>query len=92
MIAIDKLSKTEIKKTFGTAQNDSGSPEVQVALMTSRVVQITKHLQINKKDFSGRRGLLIILGKRASLLSYLKKRDSVRYYGLIEKLSLKDKS
>ena len=48
MIAIDKISKTEIKQNFGTAANDSGSPEVQIALMTSRVVQITKHLQINK--------------------------------------------
>ncbi len=91
MIAIDKISKTEIKQNFGTAENDSGSPEVQIALMTSRVVQITKHLQINKKDFSGRRGLLIILGKRARLLSYLKRRYSARYYSLIEKLHLKDK-
>jgi small subunit ribosomal protein S15 len=91
MIAIDKISKTEIKQNFATAENDSGSPEVQIALMTSRVVQITKHLQINKKDFSGRRGLLIILGKRARLLSYLKRRDSSRYYTLIEKLHLKDK-
>ncbi len=91
MVAIDKLAKSEIKEQFKTVENDSGSPEVQIALMTSRVVQITKHLQINKKDFSGRRGLLILLGKRSRLLSYLKRRDSGRYYALISKLNLKDK-
>ena len=91
MVSIDKLSKAEIKQQFGVVPNDSGSPEVQVALMTSRVVQITKHLQINKKDFSGRRGLLILLGKRSRLLSYLKRKDSDRYQGLIERLGLKDK-
>jgi small subunit ribosomal protein S15 len=91
MVSIDKLSKAEIKNQFGLAKDDSGSPEVQVALMTSRVVQITKHLQINTKDFSGRRGLLIILGKRSRLLSYLKRVSIERYRTLIEKLGLKDK-
>lgn len=91
MVSIDKLSKAEIKNQFGIVKNDSGSPEVQVALMTSRVVQITKHLQINTKDFSGRRGLLILLGKRARLLSYLKRTSIERYQSLIEKLGLKDK-
>ncbi len=91
MVGIDKLSKAEIKNRFGIAKNDSGSPEVQVALMTSRVVQITKHLQINTKDFSGRRGLLILLGKRSRLLSYLKRVSVERYTTLIEKLGLKDK-
>jgi small subunit ribosomal protein S15 len=91
MVAIDKLAKSEIKEQFKVVENDSGSPEVQIALMTARVVQITKHLQINKKDFSGRRGLLILLGKRSRLLSYLKRKDSVRYYALIAKLNLKDK-
>lgn len=91
MIGIDKLSKTEIKKNFALAENDSGSPEVQIALMTSRIVQITKHLQINKKDFSGRRGLLILLGRRARLLSFLKRKDIGRYLPLIEKLGIKNK-
>ena len=91
MLGIDKLSKTEIKKQFALTESDSGSPEVQVALITSRVVQITKHLQINKKDFSGRRGLLILLGRRSRLLSYLKRKDSSRYKALITTLGLKDK-
>ncbi len=91
MVGMDKISKMEIKKQFAVVENDSGSPEVQVALMTARVIQITKHLQINKKDFSGRRGLLIILGKRARLLSYLKRKNVVRYKTLITNLGLKDK-
>lgn len=91
MIAINELSKSDIKKTFAITENDSGSPEVQVALMTSRISQITRHLQINNKDFSGRRGLLILLGKRARLLSYLKNKNYGRYSILIEKLNIKDK-
>jgi small subunit ribosomal protein S15 len=91
IMLIDKKIKSEVISTFATQKNDTGSPEVQVALLTARIQQITKHLQINTKDFSGRRGLLILIGQRSRLLSYLKRTDGKRYQTLISKLNLKDK-
>ena len=92
MLNFDKKPKNEVIKAFATEKNDTGSPEVQVALLTARIHQITKHLQINTKDFSGRRGLLILIGQRSRLLSYLKKKNVSRYQTLITKLNLKDKN
>lgn len=91
MIALHTLSKQQIKTEFQLASNDTGSPEVQVALITSRVLQITRHLQANPKDFDGRRGLLILIGQRNRLLSYLKRKSHDRYLPLISKLGLKDR-
>lgn len=92
MLNLDKKPKGEIARDFAIVPNDTGSPEVQVALLTARVTRITKHLQINGKDFSGRRGLLILIGHRSRLLSYLKRKDLARYNVLISKLNLKDRA
>jgi len=70
-------------------EGDTGSTEVQIAILTARVQEITEHLKINKKDFSGRRGLLMLVGKRKRLLSYLKNKDMNRYKTLIEKLGIR---
>ncbi len=69
--------------------NDTGSPEVQVALLTARIVQLTEHFKTHKKDHHSRRGLLQLVNRRRSLLDYLKRKDNERYKSLIEKLGLR---
>lgn len=69
--------------------NDTGSPEVQVALLTARIVQLTEHFKVHKKDHHSRRGLLQLVNRRRSLLDYLKRKDNERYKNLIEKLGLR---
>ncbi|WP_374013803.1 30S ribosomal protein S15 [Pseudoxanthomonas koreensis] len=69
--------------------NDTGSPEVQVALLTARIVQLTEHFKTHKKDHHSRRGLLQLVNQRRSLLDYLKRKDNERYKSLIEKLGLR---
>jgi small subunit ribosomal protein S15 len=69
--------------------NDTGSPEVQVALLTARIEQLTEHFKTHKKDHHSRRGLLQLVNQRRSLLDYLKRKDNERYKGLIEKLGLR---
>ena len=69
--------------------NDTGSPEVQVALLTARIEQLTEHFKLHKQDHHSRRGLLMMVNRRRSLLDYLKRKDNVRYKGLIEKLGLR---
>ena len=69
--------------------NDTGSPEVQIALLTARIEQLTEHYKVHKKDHHSRRGLLQLVNRRRSLLDYLKRKDSERYKGLIEKLGLR---
>ena len=69
--------------------NDTGSPEVQVALLTGRIEQLTEHFKTHKKDHHSRRGLLQLVNRRRSLLDYLKRKDNERYKGLIEKLGLR---
>ena len=81
--------KAEIIKEYGRTQNDTGSPEVQVALLTERINVLTEHLKENKKDHHSRRGLLKMVGKRRGLLDYLKKNDLEGYRALIEKLGLR---
>lgn len=71
------------------AEKDTGSPEVQIALLTQKIIELTEHLKINNKDFQGRRGLLIMVGKRKRLLEYLKSKNIERYRALIEKLGLR---
>lgn len=92
MLNLDKKPKGEVTRDFAIAANDTGSPEVQVALLTARISRITRHLQINGKDFSGRRGLLMLIGQRSRLLSYLKRKNIARYSALIAKLNLKDRA
>jgi small subunit ribosomal protein S15 len=75
--------------TFKTNDNDTGSPEVQVALITEQINHLTEHLKIHKKDFTSRRGLLMMVGKRARLLKYLQHEDRERYQTLIKKLGIR---
>lgn len=86
---ISKEKKEEIIKTYGRTPEDTGSPEVQVALLTERIKELTEHLKVNKKDHHSRRGLLKMVGKRRNLLEYLKKKDLEGYRALIEKLGLR---
>jgi small subunit ribosomal protein S15 len=88
-LALQKKFKTELIKANQLHDKDSGSPEVQVTLLTNRIAQLTAHLSANKKDFSSRRGLLKMVGQRRRLLNYLMKTDIPRYRALITKLGLK---
>ncbi|MGI5968990.1 MAG: 30S ribosomal protein S15 [Lachnospiraceae bacterium] len=84
-----KERKAEIIKEFGKSEGDTGSPEVQVALLTERIRDLTEHLKVNQKDHHSRRGLLKMVGQRRNLLEYLKKNDIERYRSLIERLGLR---
>ncbi len=84
-----KERKAEIIKEFGKSEGDTGSPEVQVALLTERIRDLTEHLKVNQKDHHSRRGLLKMVGQRRNLLEYLKKNDIERYRLLINKLGLR---
>lgn len=86
---ISKEKKIEIIKEYGRAENDTGSPEVQIALLTERIKELTAHLKVNNKDFHSRRGLLKMVGQRRRLLEYLKKKDIERYRELISRLGLR---
>jgi small subunit ribosomal protein S15 len=88
-MAILKERKTEIIGQFRQAENDTGSPEVQIALLTARVNELTEHLRAHKKDHSSRRGLLKMVSKRNSLLSYLREKDRQRYLAVIGRLGLR---
>lgn len=86
---MDKAVKTEIIEKYAQKEGDTGSPEVQIALLTYRINHLNEHLKINKKDSHSRRGLLKMVGKRRGLLNYLKDRDIERYRNLIESLNLR---
>ncbi|MBI2255177.1 MAG: 30S ribosomal protein S15 [Proteobacteria bacterium] len=81
--------KQEVLKEFAQAANDTGSPEVQVALLTERIKNLTEHLQSHDKDFHSRRGLLVMVGQRRRLLDYLKKKSNKRYTEIVAKLGLR---
>jgi small subunit ribosomal protein S15 len=87
LISTDK--KAEIVKTHQKAKADTGSPEVQVAIMTARINEITEHLKANKHDFMARRGLLQLVGKRRRQLKYLAEKDGQAYLDLIAKLGIR---
>jgi small subunit ribosomal protein S15 len=80
---------TELVAEYATAPNDTGSPEVQVALLSERIVNLTEHLKIHAKDFHSRRGLLVLVGQRRSMLDYLKRKNVKRYQDLIGRLNLR---
>ncbi len=82
-------SKQEIIKQYANGKEDTGSPEVQVALLTDRINQLTEHFSTHKKDHHSRRGLLIMVGRRRRLLDYLKSKDEARYESLIKKLNIR---
>ena len=86
---ISKEKKNDIIKKYGRTENDTGSPEVQVALLTERIAELNAHLKDNKKDHHSRRGLLKMVGQRRGLLEYLKKKDVERYRELIASLGLR---
>ena len=86
---MDKVRKQEIINTFKQSENDTGSAQVQVALLTERINELTEHLKIHKKDNHSRRGLLQMVGKRRNLLNYLAKKDLNKYREVVEKLNLR---
>lgn len=84
-----ETSKKDIIKKFANDKNDTGSPEVQVAILTDRINHLTNHFGTHKKDHHSRRGLMVMVGRRRRLLDYLKKIDSDRYESLIKKLNIR---
>lgn len=86
---LNKAAKEEIVKKYGTHEGDTGSPEVQIALLTARISYLTEHLKEHKKDHHSRRGLLKMVGQRRRLLSYLSKKDINRYREIIAQLNLR---
>ena len=85
---IQKEKKTQVIAEYATHEGDTGSPEVQVAILTARINELTEHLRVHKHDNHSRRGLLMMVGKRRNLLDYLAKKDINRYRALIAKLGL----
>ena len=87
---ITKERKAELIKQYGKNENDSGSAAVQVAILTDRIRELTEHMKTHKKDFHTRRGLLMLVGKRRRLLSYIKRGDIEAYRTLIKSLGIRD--
>lgn len=88
-MSIKKEAKTAVINEFKTHGKDTGSPEVQIALLTERINNLTEHFKLHKKDHSSRRGLLKLVSRRRRLLDYLKKHDNKKYQELLEKLKLR---
>lgn len=86
---ISKEKKTAIIAEYARKEGDTGSPEVQIAILTERIHELTEHLKVNKKDHHSRRGMLKMIGQRRNLLAYLQKKDLEGYRALIEKLGLR---
>jgi small subunit ribosomal protein S15 len=89
-MSLNSAEKAEIVKQYKRADNDTGSPEVQVSLITGRIKYLTEHFKAHKKDFHSRRGLQELVNKRRKLLQYLKNSDQTRYQNLIQSLGLRD--
>lgn len=89
MMSITQQEKAELVKKYGRGENDTGSTEVQVAILTTRINNLTEHLKIHKKDFHSRRGLLVMVGQRRRLLDYLNSNSNERYAELIKSLGLR---
>ena len=88
-MSISPESRTALLTDYAQGATDTGSPEVQVALLTQRITNLTDHLKTHAKDFHSRRGLLMLVGRRRRLLDYLKRKDQARYTSLIGRLSLR---
>ncbi|WP_047870033.1 30S ribosomal protein S15 [Nocardiopsis sp. RV163] len=88
-MSIDTATKEKIIAEYATGEGDTGSPEVQVALLTHRITELTEHLKGHKHDHHSRRGLLLMVGRRRRLLKYVAKQDITRYRSLIERLGLR---
>lgn len=81
--------KSQIIEQFATKKGDNGSPEVQIALLTENIKNLTEHLKVHRKDYTSRRGLLVMVGARSKLLKYLRTRSPERYHSVIERLGLR---
>jgi small subunit ribosomal protein S15 len=88
-VALDAAIKQEIIKQYALAEGDTGSPEVQIAMLSRRILDLTEHLKMHKHDHHTRRGLLLLVGRRRRLLDYLRDTDITRYRTLIERLGLR---
>jgi small subunit ribosomal protein S15 len=88
-MSITKDRKTQIIDQYRREQTDTGSPEVQIALLTARITELTEHLRTHKKDHASRRGLLMMVSKRSGLLTYLRNKDRNRYLSIINRLGLR---
>ena len=88
-MSITAARKQEVIAEFSMQENDTGSPEVQVAILSERITNLTEHLKSHKKDFHSRRGLLVMVGQRRRLLDYLHNKNVQRYHGLIKRLGLR---
>lgn len=88
-MSLPKEKKQSLIADYRRSENDTGSVEVQVAIMTNRIAQLTQHLRAHKHDESSRRGLLILVGQRRRLLAYLRRKDIARYLALAERLNLR---
>ncbi len=88
-MALTAAEKAQIVKTYGKNDKDTGSTEVQIAILTAEINQLNEHFAVHKHDFHSRRGLMTKVGQRRSLLSYLQKKDNASYASLIEKLGLR---
>jgi len=89
-MSLTSADKAATVKEYQRAEKDTGSPEVQVSLITGRIKYLTEHFKLHKKDFHSRRGLQVLVNKRRKLLKYLKSKDQARYKTLIQKLELRD--
>lgn len=88
-MSLEAKTKQNVIKEYQTAKNDTGSPEVQIAILTSRIAELSEHMQVHKKDFHSRRGLLAMVAKRRKLLDYLKKKEEARYQEIIKRLGIR---
>jgi small subunit ribosomal protein S15 len=88
-VSLDVATKKQIVADFGTKEGDTGSPEVQVALLTRRITDLTEHLKTHKHDHHSRRGLLLLVGQRRRMLQYLAKKDITRFRALVERLGIR---
>ena len=88
-MSVTKEKVEELTKEFGKKENDTGSTETQIAVLTERIKNITSHLKNNKKDHSGRRGLVLLVSKRRKLLNYLRRKDINSYKNILEKLNIR---
>ncbi len=88
-MSITAERKQELIKEFAVKKNDTGSPEVQVAILTERIANLTEHLKIHKKDHHSRRGLLMMVGQRRRLLDYVKSKETKRYTDIVKRLGLR---
>ena len=89
-LSISKERTAELVAEFGANEHDTGNPDVQVAILSERIRNLTEHLKTHKKDNHSRRGLMMLIGKRRGLLKYIKERDIERYRALIKKLGIRD--